>query len=92
MHTSDLIADYAVLADIPKAEARRRVELLLAQIASALAAGQDVALKGIGTLAPVDRSARAGVGPGGKAYDVPARKSVRLRPASALVEALNAGV
>jgi nucleoid DNA-binding protein len=90
MHMIDLITDHAVLADCSKAEAARRLTLLLAQIAAALAAGQAVTLKGIGTLAPVEKAPRSGIGPDGTPYAVPARLSVRLRPAGALLEALNA--
>jgi DNA-binding protein HU-beta len=90
MHTADLIADHADLMDCSKAAAKRHLETYVAQIAAALIEGEKVALPGLGTLKPAERGARAGVDPDGKPYQVPPKRTVRLRVASALDEALNA--
>ena len=73
-----------------KKQAAAVVNSLLNTITAALAAGQTVNLKGLGSFKVVERSARKGINPRtGETIDITARKAVRFQPAQKLKQAVN---
>lgn len=65
--------------ELPQAQAKRVTDTLVATISDALAAGRAVELPGLGSWKVVQRAARAGTGPDGRAYTVPAKRGVKFR-------------
>lgn len=69
---------------LSKAQARRLADGLLELIAEALAGGRGVTVPGFGSWRLAQAAPRAGTGPYGRPYAVPARRVVHFRPAQAL--------
>jgi nucleoid DNA-binding protein len=95
MNTSELAATIAGTETIPKAQARRIVDLIYAEIAAGLIIDatteeNPVRLPGIGTLRAANVPGRTGKA-FGKAYASPAHYTVRFHPSSALIARLPHG-
>jgi nucleoid DNA-binding protein len=88
MNRSDLV-DILQVQGLAKTHARRCVDALLGGIADALARGEPVHLARFGNLDLRVKGARSGK-VAGRAYDRPARHTVRFRAAKALAERLPA--
>lgn len=72
-----------------KQSAAAAVDAVLAAISDALADGRAVALTGIGTLAPAQRTPRSGTAPDGSHWETGARMGLRFREAQAIKDRLN---
>jgi len=90
MTKAELISKLAEAAAIKKSEAGLVVEAFTEAVQAALAAGEDVALKGFGTFAVASRKARTGRNPKtGAAIAIPAQKTPKFKPGKALKDAVN---
>lgn len=91
MTKQELIArlrEQAALANLD--QAKSAVDALTAIISEVLAAGDTVTLPGFGTFKVSKRASRKGRNPHtGEQIDIPACKSVKFTPASALKSSLN---
>jgi len=91
MTRDQLIAELAESIDIPRSKVRALLEQLGEITADTLEHGDELTLPGIGKLKVSERPARTGRNPQtGKAIQIAARKVVKLVPAKALVDSLNA--
>lgn len=80
----------ALLGIVPThTAAQAAVSALLDTIALGLCQGQTVRLTGIGTLRPVWREGRSGVGPDGTQYASAGSRSVKLKVSQTLRDRLN---
>lgn len=91
MTYAELIAAVTRASGLSPAQSEVALKALRAQMASALAAGGEIKLPGVGTFAVVATAARSVPSPSGNRTEVPAGQRVRFRPAKALKERL-AGV
>ncbi len=92
MNQSDLAAKVADDAGVSRAEASRMVDGVLAAISSALEAGEEVRLSGLGFFSISSRAAREGRNPAtGAAITIAASKGVKFKPAKKISDALNKG-
>ena len=90
MSKDDLIADVARETGLSKAQARKVVEILLAAITEALAAGETVRIAGFGSFTVVARAARSGRNPmTGARIRIAARRVPRFKPIRAFKAAVN---
>jgi nucleoid DNA-binding protein len=77
-------------AGLEPARARALTARIIEAIASALAAGETIELRGLGTLEVRERSGRRACNPKtGEPVDVPARRVVFFKPGHALKAAMN---
>ena len=92
MNKSGLIEKIAILEDVAsKAAAGRIVDALFEAISTTLAAGEEVAIAGIGTFHVVDRNAREGRNPQtGETIQIPAKRVAKFRAGKKLKDAVNA--
>ena len=90
LSTPDLTAEIAALTETP----RHRVALVLGALAEitgdALASGLDVRIPQLGILRSTIRAPKQGTAPNGKTWSRPARRGVRIAPAKALRQRLDA--
>lgn len=90
MNKTDLVDVIADSTDLSKSQASEVVNNILDEVTVALSKGDRVALPGLGSFSLSERSARTGRNPQtGKEIQIPASKSVRFSPASALKKAVN---
>lgn len=89
MNVTDIAAELSAEYGMTKVAARAITAGIIGGIASALVSGDEVRLKGLGTLRPIARAPRAGTGPNGVAWQAPAKMTIRFRPSSTLRDALN---
>lgn len=78
----------AQASETPRARVHLVLECLALIAADELSQGHRVRIPGIGILEARETKARAGTGPDGKPYSVPARRRVRLRPDRSLTRAV----
>lgn len=88
MTYAELIAAVSRASCLPLAQAEAALRGLRLQMASALAAGGEIKLPGVGNFAVVAKAARSLPGPGGGRVEMPAGRRVRFRAAKALKERL----
>lgn len=89
MNKGELIEKVATEGGMSKADAEKAVNSMLDAIGEALGAGDKVTLVGFGTFAVSDRAARQGRNPQtGKAIEIPARKVVKFKAGSKLVDSV----
>ncbi len=87
MNTTQLVAKLAERLEISQAEAKRLLKSQLDVIADHLAAGQQVVLRGFGTLGVRRTAAHKGQLPGtDEKVLFPAHRQIFFRPAAALKE------
>ena len=85
-----LIRDLAESTDLQRNHVRTLLEQLAEIIADALENDGEISLPGIGKLKASQRPARIGRNPAtGQAIQIAAKKTVKLVPAKALLDALN---
>lgn len=90
MNKSELVAALATANGLSKKQADEVVESISAIISEALAAGDEVALPGIGKLSVVARAARTGRNPQtGEEVKIAAKRAPKFSAAKALKDALN---
>ncbi len=70
-----------------KVEAKRALEVVIANMTTAMKKGEKVTITGFGTFRVMDRAAQKGRNPQtGKEITIPARKVVKFRPAKKLAD------
>jgi DNA-binding protein HU-beta len=85
MNKTDLINAIAEGAGLSKVDAAKALNATTAAIASAVKAGDKVALVGFGTFAPSERPARTGKNPRtGEVLQIPAKTVVKFKPGADL--------
>jgi len=85
-----LIRDLAESTDLQRNDVRTLLEQLAEIIADALENDGEISLPGIGKLKAGERPARIGRNPAtGQAIQIAAKKTIKLVPAKALLDALN---
>ena len=90
MNKTELVDAIADSTDLSKSQASDVINSILDEVTVALSKGNRVALPGLGSFSLSERSARTGRNPQtGKEIQIPASKSVRFSPASALKKAVN---
>ena len=89
MNKGELVEKVAQADGMNKAEAEKAVNAMLGAISKALSAGEKVTLVGFGSFAISDRAARQGRNPQtGKVMKIAARKVVKFKAGSKLVDAV----
>lgn len=87
---SDLIDEVAAVETITKATATSIVNGIFDDIAHHLRNGGEVRIHSFGTFSVTERKATTGRNPRtGEAIEIPARRTVRFKPAKALGDAVN---
>lgn len=90
MNNADLADHIATQHEMSKADARRLVDSVLAAIAEAATAGEEVALSGFGRFKVTERAARQGRNPStGETIQIAASRKLAFAPAKPLRDALN---
>ncbi len=90
MNKAELIDAMATDANLSKADAKRALESLTSNVASALKKGDKVALIGFGTFSISARAARTGRNPQtGATIKIAAKKVAKFKAGSALSSAVN---
>ena len=90
MNKAELIDAMATDANLSKADAKRALESLTSNVASALKKGDKVALIGFGTFSISARSARTGRNPQtGATIQIKAKKVAKFKAGAALASAVN---
>ena len=90
MTKSEFVDQVADRAGLSKKDAGDAVDAMLETIESALKRGSDVVFSGFGKFSVSSRSAREGRNPAtGETIQIPAAKTVKITPGSALKEAAN---
>ena len=90
MNNADLAERIATQHEMSKADARRLLDGVLAAIAEAATAGEEVALSGFGRFKVTERAARQGRNPAtGEAMTLAASRKLAFSPAKAVKDALN---
>ncbi len=85
MNKADLINAIAAEAGVSKAEAKKALDAVVANISKALAAGEDVTLVGFGKFSVAERAARQGINPKTKAaIAIPAKKVAKFKAGAEL--------
>ncbi len=91
MNKKGLIDQVSEAMEMPRTDATRSVEVVLDTIAEALFSGDSVQLLGFGTFSLRDRAARTGRNPStGQPIDIPAKRDVKFKGGSKLLERLQA--
>jgi nucleoid DNA-binding protein len=86
-----IATELAKAKTLPLTEAECYVNFTVTAIVEALASGQDVELRGFGSLRLVQRAARPGRNPKtGEPVSIPAKRAVKFKPALELRKRLNA--
>ena len=92
MTKNDLVKELAVSEKLTLTTATKAVDGVIRVIKETLAKGEDVTLRGFGTLAVVNCSERTARNLStGESVFVPAHKSVKFKPSKELKESLNNG-
>lgn len=90
MNKSELVAALASANGLSKKQADEVVDSISTAISTALAAGDEVTLPGIGKLSVVARAARTGRNPQtGEEVKIAAKRAAKFSAAKALKDALN---
>jgi DNA-binding protein HU-beta len=90
MNKSELIDAMAAKANLSKVDTKAALEAFMDVTESTLAAGDRLALIGFGTFSVSNRPARKGRNPQtGKVIQIEAKKVVKFKAGSALVDAVN---
>lgn len=83
---TDLIERIAAKLKTDKASARRHLEQLIAEVHSAVQNGEEIIIRDLLSIKKVFRSARTARNPRtGEAVPVPAKQTIAVKPAAALV-------
>lgn len=89
MTKAELISKIAEKAQTTKVQAESCMEALIAVVGDELAAGEKVALPGLGTFTVAERAARNGRNPKtGEAMEIAASRAVRFKLAKAVKDKL----
>lgn len=87
MNKSDLINRVSQQANISKTEAKKMVQAIFNNMATALSKGDKISLVGFGSFAPVERAARKVRHPQtGEGIHIKAKKTVKFRPGKNLLK------
>lgn len=90
MNKGDLVGKVAQDCNMSKAAAEQALNSVMDAISEAISAGDKVALVGFGTFSVAERAAREGRNPQtGKKIKIPAKKVVKFKAGSKLVDAAN---
>ena len=90
MNNAELVEKLAAAQGISKADARKNVDAVLAAIADAAAAGDEISLNGFGKFKVKSTAAREGRNPStGAAIQIAASKKLTFAPAKAVKDRLN---
>lgn len=90
MNKGELIEKVARDCDMSKTDADQVLSVILGAITGAITAGEKVTLVGFGTFSVGERPAREGRNPKtGEAIQIPAKKTVRFKAGSKLIDAVN---
>jgi DNA-binding protein HU-beta len=89
MNKTELINAVAEKAGLPKVDAKKAVDAVVAAVSEALAKGDKVSLVGFGTLSVVEKGERTGINPRTKeTITIAARKVVKFKQGAELTEAI----
>ena len=92
MNKTQLVDAISEAADLPKTKTADVLDVILEQITSALARGEQIVLVGFGTFSSKKRAARVGRDPRtGGALQIPAAVVAGFKAGKALKDALNGG-
>ncbi len=87
MNKGELVANISEAGGMTRATARRALDVVLANMTSAMRKGERVTITGFGSFRVIDRAAQKGRNPQtGQAIMIPARKVVKFKPAKKLAE------
>ena len=87
MNKGELVARISEAGGMTKVEAKRALEVVIANMTTAMKKGEKVTITGFGTFRVMDRAAQKGRNPQtGKEITIPARKVVKFRPAKKLAD------
>ena len=87
MNKGELVANISEAGNMTRATARRALDVVLANMTSAMRKGERVTITGFGSFRVIDRAAQKGRNPQtGQAIMIPARKVVKFKPAKKLAE------
>jgi DNA-binding protein HU-beta len=90
VNKGDLVGKVAQDCNMSKAAAEQALNSVMDAISEAISAGDKVALVGFGTFSVAERAAREGRNPQtGKKIKIPAKKVVKFKAGSKLVDAAN---
>ncbi len=90
MNKAELIEKVAEKSGLSKSDADKALGTILNTIADAVATGEKVTLIGFGTFSVSERAAREGRNPQtGETMQIPAKKVVKFKAGSKLLEAAN---
>ena len=90
MRKSDIAKRIAAEALVTPLAAQTAIDILLTEIAEALARGEKVTIRGFGTFSTTQRAARVGRNPRtGEPVDIPASRSVSFKASGMLKDAVN---
>jgi DNA-binding protein HU-beta len=89
MNKTELINAVAEKAGLPKVDAKKAIDAVVAAVSEALAKGDKVSLVGFGTLSVVEKGERTGINPRTKeSITIAARKVVKFKQGAELTEAI----
>lgn len=91
MTKKEIVAIFAERGEfLTKAEAERKLDILLEIITETVSNGEEVRLSGFGTFSRVDKESRNGVNPSTQEkITIPAKKVVKFKVAKALADKVN---
>ncbi len=90
MNKHQLENELATSAKLPPSTAVRAIDGLIRIAKEKLAEGEEISIRGFGTLSPVNREERKGRNPQtGEEKTIPAHRSVKFRPSKEFKETLN---
>jgi len=90
MNKSELIEAIAAQADVPKAQASRVLDAMVAVVGDALADGKQVSMVGFGTFLVRERPARSGRNPRtGETINIAASRTPSFKAGKALKDKVN---
>lgn len=90
MNKAELIKKVEEATGFSSTTAKAATEMVLGEIAEALAAGENVQIAGFGVFSVKYRAARTGKNPQtGEIVEIPAKKTVSFKPAKALKDMMN---
>jgi DNA-binding protein HU-beta len=90
MNKSELIEAIAAQADVPKAQAGRVLDAMVAVVGDALAEGKQVSMVGFGTFLVRERPARSGRNPRtGETINIAASRTPSFKAGKALKDKVN---
>ena len=90
MRKSDIVKRIAAEAFVTPLAAETAIDIMLSEIAGALARGEKATIRGFGTFAATSRAARIGRNPAtGERIEIAASKSVSFKASRALRDAVS---